>query len=160
MIARVLSRPYLSSIAFRLPFAIVFICALVFGLSGVAIFGLVRARDEMAAYRLDAYTSLAKASLVSRQVSDLVSSAPLLMNATSPYRVSGKSRALVEQVDTLLAAMASQPSDGPVTGPEELRIVELLQAIREQTLVLAANADAAQQHKERAAAALGEIAVA
>ena len=160
MIARVLSRPYLSSIAFRLPFAIVFICALVFGLSGVAIFGLVRARDEMAAYRLDAYTSLAKASLVSRQVSDLVSSAPLLMNATSPYRVSGKSRALVEQVDTLLAAMAGQPSDGPVTGPEELRIVDLLQAIREQTLVLAANADAAQQHKERAAAALGEIAVA
>lgn len=98
----VISRSFLSSIAFRLPFAIVFICILVFSLSAIAIYGLQRARDEMAAYGLQAFSSLAKASLVSRQVSDLVSSAPFLMNAASPYRVSSESRSVVQQVDILL----------------------------------------------------------
>nr|WP_209007314.1 PAS domain-containing sensor histidine kinase [Roseibium litorale] len=142
-----------------MPFAIGLICALVICLSAIAIYGLAKARDEMTAYRLDAYSSLAKASLVSRQVSDLVSSAPFLINATSPYRVSAKSRALVEQADTLLAAVQRQPSGGSVYGAAEERIISLLQAIREQTLLLAANAEAAQQHKAKAATALGEIAV-
>ncbi|SHM64652.1 sensor histidine kinase [Roseibium suaedae] len=154
-----ISRPFLSSIAFRLPFAIGLICVLVICLSAIAIYGLAKARDEMTAYRLDAYSSLAKASLVSRQVSDLVSSAPFLINATSPYRVSAKSRTLVEQADTLLAAVQRQPSGGAVYGEAEERIISLLQAIREQTLLLAANAEAAQQHKAKAATALGEIAV-
>lgn len=151
-------RPFLSSIAFRLPFAIAFICVLVFGLATVAVFGLQRARDEMAAYELQAFTSLAKASLVSRQVSDLVSSAPFLMNATSPYRVSSESRSVVAQVDALLRAMAPQNGDAAVKGFANGHIVELLETIRTQTMTLAGDAESAQQHKAEAAAALGEIA--
>ena len=49
-----ISRPFLRSIAFRLPFAIAFICALVISLSAISIFGLSRARDEMAANGLAA----------------------------------------------------------------------------------------------------------
>jgi hypothetical protein len=41
----VINRPFLSSIAFRLPFAIVFICVLVVSLSTIAIYGLQRARE-------------------------------------------------------------------------------------------------------------------
>jgi len=154
----VIVRPFLSSIAFRLPFAIAFICVLVFGLATVAVFGLQRARDEMAAYGLQAFTSLAKASLVSRQVSDLVSSAPFLMNATSPYRVSSESRSVVAQVDALLRAMAPQNGDAAVKGFASGHIVELLETIRTQTMTLAGDAESAQQHKAEAAAALGEIA--
>ncbi len=153
-----ISRPFLSSIAFRLPFAIVFICVLVFSLATVAVFGLQRARDEMAAYGLQAFSSLAKASLVSRQVSDLVSSAPFLMNATSPYRVSSESRSVVAQVDVLLRTMAPETGKTAVEGFASAHIVELLDAIRTQTVTLAADADSAQQYKADAAAALGEIA--
>ena len=153
-----ISRPFLSSIAFRLPFAIVFICVLVFSLATVAVFGLQRARDEMAAYGLQAFSSLAKASLVSRQVSDLVSSAPFLMNATSPYRVSSESRSVVAQVDVLLQTMAPETGKTVVEGFASAHIVELLDAIRTQTVTLATDADSAQQYKADAAAALGEIA--
>ncbi len=73
-----ISRPVLSSIAFRLPAAIALICAVAFTLSAIAIYGLLKAREETAAYGLQAFTSLADAALVSRQVSDLVSSAPFL----------------------------------------------------------------------------------
>ena len=103
-----ISRAFLSSIAFRLPFAIAFICVSVLLLSAVAIYGLQKARNEMASYSVQAFSSLAKASLVSRQVSDLVSSAPFLMNATSPYRVSSESRAVVAQVDALLQTMSPE----------------------------------------------------
>ncbi len=153
-----ISRSFLSSIAFRLPFAIVFICALVFGLSAIAVLGLQRARDEMATYGLQAFSSLAKASLVSRQVSDLVSSAPFLMNATSPYRVSSESRAVVEQVDNLLKTIAGQTSTFVLSGSGNQQIVTLLATIRKQTVALASDADAAQRSKAEAAAALGEIA--
>ncbi|GAA4163136.1 ATP-binding protein [Shinella granuli] len=153
-----ISRPFLSSIAFRLPFAIVFICVLVFSLSTIAIYGLQRAREEMASYGLQAFSSLAKASLVSRQVSDLVSSAPFLMNATSPYRVSSESRSVVAQVDALLRTMAPESGAAAVKGFASARIVELLETIRTQTMALAGDADSAQQHKAEAAAALGEIA--
>jgi signal transduction histidine kinase len=154
----VISRPFLSSIAFRLPFAIAFICVLVFSLATIAVYGLQRAREEMAAYGLQAFSSLAKASLVSRQVSDLVSSAPFLMNATSPYRVSSESRSVVAQVDALLRAMAPENGETLVKGFASDRIVELLETIRTQTMALASDADSAQQHKAEAAAALGEIA--
>jgi len=154
----VISRPFLSSIAFRLPFAIVFICVLVFSLATIAVFGLQRAREEMAAYGLQAFSSLARASLVSRQVSDLVSSAPFLMNATSPYRVSSESRSVVAQVDMLLHAMRPDNGQTAVKGFASARIVELLENIRDQTTTLAADAESAQQHKAEAAAALGEIA--
>ncbi|WP_049735476.1 ATP-binding protein [Rhizobium ecuadorense] len=153
-----ISRSFLSSIAFRLPFAIAFICFLVFSLSAIAIYGLQRARDEMAAYGLQAFTSLAKASLVSRQVSDLVSSAPFLMNSTSPYRVASESRDVVLQVDSLLKTAEPHGADQAVRGFASTRMVELLDLIRIQTLVLARDADAAQNHKAEAAAALGEVA--
>ncbi|ACI55051.1 two-component sensor histidine kinase [Rhizobium acidisoli] len=153
-----ISRSFLSSIAFRLPFAIAFICFLVFSLSAIAIYGLQRARDEMAAYGLQAFTSLAKASLVSRQVSDLVSSAPFLMNSTSPYRVASESRAVVLQVDSLLKTAEPHGADQSARGFASARMVELLDLIRTQTLVLARDADAAQNHKAEAAAALGEVA--
>ncbi|OHV24830.1 two-component sensor histidine kinase [Rhizobium sp. RMa-01] len=153
-----ISRSFLSSIAFRLPFAIAFICFLVFSLSAIAIYGLQRARDEMAAYGLQAFTSLAKASLVSRQVSDLVSSAPFLMNSTSPYRVASESRDVVLQVDSLLKTAEPHGADQAARGFASPRMVELLALIRTQTLVLARDADAAQNHKAEAAAALGEVA--
>ncbi|MBB4440066.1 MULTISPECIES: ATP-binding protein [Rhizobium] len=153
-----ISRPFLSSIAFRLPFAIAFICVLVFSLATIAVYGLQRARQEMAAYGLQAFSGLAKASLVSRQVSDLVSSAPFLMNATSPYRVSSESRSVVVQVDALLRAMQPENDGAAVRGFASNRIVELLETIRTQTTTLAGDAESAQQHKAEAAAALGEIA--
>lgn len=153
-----INRLFLQSIAFRLPFAIVFICSSVFILSAVAIYGLQKAKTEMATYSLQAFSSLARASLVSRQVADLVSSAPLLMNATSPYRVSSESRAVVSQVDSLLETIAQYKKAETQNAIPNDDIVELLQAIRQQTLSLAADADAAQQHKAEAAAALGEIA--
>ncbi len=153
-----IDRRFLQSIAFRLPFAIVFICSSVFILSAVAIYGLHKAKTEMAAYSLQAFSSLARASLVSRQVADLVSSAPLLMNATSPYRVSSESRAVVAQVDGLLQTIAQyKHADNQNALPND-DIVSLLQTIRQQTISLAADADAAQQHKAEAAAALGQIA--
>lgn len=153
-----INRRFLQSIAFRLPFAIVFICSSVFILSAVAIYGLQKAKTEMATYSLQAFSSLARASLVSRQVADLVSSAPLLMNATSPYRVSSESRAVVTQVDSLLQTIGQYKSAEKRDALPNDDIVDLLQAIRRQTLSLAADADAAQQHKAAAAAALGEIA--
>lgn len=155
-----INRAFLSSIAFRLPFAIAFICVSVLILSTVAIYGLQRARNEMSAYSVQAFSSLAKASLVSRQVSDLVSSAPFLMNATSPYRVSSESRAVVAQVETLLETIAPEQPSAPLQGAGTHRIIELLEDIETQTLALAANADAAQEQKAEAAVALGEIATA
>ncbi len=88
----------------------------------------------MATYSLQAFSSLARASLVSRQVADLVSSAPLLMNATSPYRVSSESRAVVAQVDSLLDTIGQDKNaETPNNVPSD-DIVQLLQAIRQQTL--------------------------
>ncbi len=153
-----ISRAFLSSIAFRLPFAIAFICVSVLLLSAVAIYGLQKARNEMSSYSVQAFSSLAKASLVSRQVSDLVSSAPFLMNATSPYRVSSESRAVVAQVDALLQTMSPEEQGLAIEGFGGRRIIALLKDIQKQTLDLARNADAAQNYKADAAAALGEIA--
>jgi hypothetical protein len=153
-----ISRPVLSSIAFRLPAAIVLICAVAFALSAIAIYGLLKAREETAAYGLQAYSSLADSSLVSRQVSDLVSSAPFLMNATSPYRVSSKSRALVSQVDELLRTIPEYPPGKEAYRAANTRIFELLEEIRSQTLDLASKAETAQTYKEQVASALGEIA--
>ncbi|MCV0429449.1 MAG: two-component sensor histidine kinase [Roseibium sp.] len=154
-----ISRSVLSSIAFRLPAAIVLICVVAFALSAIAIYGLLKAQEETAAYGLQAYSSLAEASLVSRQVSDLVSSAPFLMNATSPYRVSSKSRALVGQVDELLRTLPEYPPGKEAYRAANAQIFELLGQIREQTLALADKAETAQQYKERVSSALGEIAV-
>ncbi len=153
-----INRAFLSSIAFRLPFAILFICFLALSLAVTAIYGLQKARDEMAAYGLQAFSGLAKASLVSRQVSDLVSSAPFLMNATSPYRVSSESRAVVIQVDNLLKTIESQSRENAQKSFASREVLVLLQTIRTQTVHLVDDAEAAQRHKADAAAALGEIA--
>jgi signal transduction histidine kinase len=155
-----LSRPVLSSIAFRLPAAIALICAVALTLSAIATYGLLKAREETAAYGLQAFTSLADAALVSRQVSDLVSSAPFLMNATSPYTVSGKSRVLVEQVDGLLRALPDYPPGKETYRAANEQIFELLAQIRAQTLALSARAETAQRYKEEVSSALGVIAVA
>ena len=155
-----ISRPVLSSIAFRLPAAIALICAVALTLSAIATYGLLKAREETAAYGLQAFTSLADAALVSRQVSDLVSSAPFLMNATSPYTVSGKSRVLVEQVDELLNTLPDYPPGKETYRAANEQIFELLAQIRAQTLALAAKAETAQRHKEEVSSALGAIAVA
>src|SRR3546814_620063 len=112
----------------------------------------------MAAYGLQAFSSLARASLLFRSVSDLVSSAPFLMNATSPDRVSSESRSVVAQVDALLRTMGPDNGEAAMKGFTSTRIVELLETIRTQTMTLAGDADSAQQHKAEAAAALGEIA--
>ncbi|MCK7615052.1 sensor histidine kinase [Roseibium sediminicola] len=154
-----ITRPLLSSIAFRLPAAIVLICVVAFALSAIAIYGLLKAREETAAYGLQAYSSLADAALVSRQVSDLVSSAPFLMNATSPYTVSSKSRALVAQVDALLGALPEYPPDKQAYRNANAQVSSLLQQIRTQTLALASRAETAQGHKEEVSSALGVIAV-
>ncbi|MCX2720977.1 ATP-binding protein [Roseibium salinum] len=154
-----ISRPLVSSIAFRLPAAIVLICAVAFALSAIAIYGLLKAREETAAYGLQAYSSLADASLVSRQVSDLVSSAPFLMNATSPYAVSSKSRALVAQVDELIRSLPEYPPGEEAYRAANTQILELLGQIRKLTVALAARAETAQQHKEEVSSALGVIAV-
>ena len=154
-----ISRPLLSSIAFRLPAAIGLICVVAFALSAIAIYGLLKAREETAAYGLQAYSSLADAALVSRQVSDLVSSAPFLMNATSPYAVSSKSLALVEQVDALLASLPDYPPDKETYRLTNDQVARLLQQIRTETLALASRAETAQNHKEEVSSALGVIAV-
>ncbi|OLP59686.1 two-component sensor histidine kinase [Xaviernesmea oryzae] len=150
------NRAYFASIAFRLPAAILLIGALVLGISAIAIFGLMRARNEMATYGTQAFVSLGKSAIVSKQVSDLVSSAPFLMNATSPYRISSESRAVLGQVEALMRMM--KPRDDRIAAPADGRVLALLGAIQQQTVVMLDNAEAAQEHKSDAAIALSQIA--
>jgi signal transduction histidine kinase len=152
-----ISRAYYSSIAFRLPVAILLIGALMLGISAVAIFGLLNARNEMAAYGTQAFVNLGKSATVSKQVSDLVSSAPFLMNATSPYRISSESRAVLAQVEALMSMMQPR-TDLPVATTPNVRVLALLGEIRAQTMAMLRNADAAQEHKSQAAIALSQIA--
>ena len=148
---------FFSSIAFRLPAAILIIGALVLGISTIAIFGLLKARNEMATYGTQAFVSLGKSAVVSKQVSDLVSSAPFLMNATSPYRISSESRAVLTQVEALMSMMP--PRRERATVPTDTGDVRaLLGTIRQQTLSMLENAEAAQGHKSDAAMALSQIA--
>lgn len=149
-------RDFLSSIAFRLPAAILLIGALVLGISAVAVFGLLTARNEMATYGTQAFVSLGKSAIVSKQVSDLVSSAPFLMSATSPYRISSESRAVLAQVEGLMSMM--QPRPDRAAGSVDHRVLALLRAIQQQTVTMLENADAAQAHKSDAAMALSQIA--
>lgn len=149
-------RAYFSSIAFRLPAAILLIGALVLGISAIAIFGLLKARNEMATYGTEAFVSLGKSAIVSKQVSDLVSSAPFLMNATSPYRISSESRAVLTQVDGLMSML--RPRSERTAARSDGRVLALLEAIQEQTVIMMRNAEAAQAHKSDAAIALSQIA--
>ncbi|TCQ23624.1 ATP-binding protein [Rhizobium sp. PP-CC-3G-465] len=149
-------RAFFSSIAFRLPAAILLIGALVLGISTVAIVGLLKARNEMATYGTQAFVSLGKSAIVSKQVSDLVSSAPFLMNATSPYRISSESRAVLTQVEALMIMM--QPRPERTAAPTDGRVLALLGTIQQQTITMLQNAEAAQAHKSDAAMALSQIA--
>ncbi|KQS75394.1 histidine kinase [Rhizobium sp. Leaf384] len=150
-------RAFFSSIAFRLPAAILIIGALVLGISTIAIFGLLKARNEMATYGTQAFVSLGKSAAVSKQVSDLVSSAPFLMNATSPYRISSESRAVLTQVEALMRMM--QPRRERASAPADTgAVLALLGSIRQQTISMLDNAEAAQAHKSDAAMALSQIA--
>ncbi len=63
-----IDRRVFQSIAFRLPFAIVFHLFVGLYSSTVAIYGLHKAKTEMAAYSLQAFSSLRPGVLVSRQV--------------------------------------------------------------------------------------------
>lgn len=148
-------RPFFSSIAFRLPFAILFICGLVAGLSLTAIYGLTRARIEMASYGSTAFASLAKASTTSRQIASLLSTAPFLINTTSPYRLSSESLEVASQIEALMNSLRSQPPE--MFGDLRQRALELLSTIREETLALAANADEAQTYKSMAAANIEQL---
>lgn len=147
-------RPVFSSIAFRLPLAILFICALVLGLSLTAIYGLTKARTEVASYASTAFASLATASTISRQISSMLSTAPFLLNTTSPYRLSSESMEIARQIESLMQYMRSQPpAVFAELGQDDhgRRALALLSTIRDETLALAANASEAQTYKAMAA---------
>lgn len=153
-------RSFFSSIAFRLPFAILSICGLVASLSLVAIYGLTRAESEMTSYSSTAFASLAKASTISRQVSALLSTAPFLLNTTSPYRLSNESLQIVRQVDALMEYVGRQPADILADLDEDNRthrVLDVLTAIRKETLALADNADEAQRYKSLVAATVAKL---
>lgn len=153
-------RPFLSSIAFRLPFTILFICGLVVGLSLTAIYGLTKARTEMVSYGSTAFASLAKASTISRQISTLLLTAPFLINTTSPYRLSSESLEIARQIEALMRYMKDQPPEvfaGLGQDDQGQRIIALLSIVREETLALAANADEAQKYKSMAAANVAQL---
>lgn len=148
-------RPFLSSIAFRLPFTILFICGLVVSLSLTAIYGLTKARTQMAVYGSAAFASLGKASTISRQTSSLLLTAPFLIDATSPYRLSNESSEIARRVDALMGYISSQPPEmfGELERDDRgQKALALLSIIREETLGLAANAKAAEKSKSMAAA--------
>ncbi|MCG5480495.1 MAG: two-component sensor histidine kinase [Ensifer alkalisoli] len=151
-------RPFFSSIAFRLPFTILFICGLVASLSLTAIYGLTKARTQMASYGSAAFASLAKASTISRQTSSLLLTAPFLVDATSPYRLSNESLEIARRIDELMRYISSQPPE--VFGDLERddrgqKALALLSIIREETLGLSANAKAADKYKRMATANIG-----
>lgn len=153
-------RPFFSSIAFRLPFAILFICGLVVGLSLTAIYGLTKARTEMVSYGSTAFANLAKSSTISRQISTLLLTAPFLINTTSPYRLSRESLEIAGQIEALMRYMESQPSEAFAgLGQDEQRqsLIALLSTVREETLALAANSHEAQKYKSMAAANVAQL---
>ncbi|RWB55431.1 ATP-binding protein [Mesorhizobium sp.] len=153
-------RSFFSSIAFRLPFAILSICGLVASLALVAIYGLSRAESEMTSYSSTAFASLAKASTISRQVSALLSTAPFLLNTTSPYRLSNESLQIVRQIDALMEYVGRQPADILADLDEDdrtHRVLDVLSAIRKETLALADNADEAQRYKSLVGATVAKL---
>ncbi|EKF17671.1 two-component system sensor histidine kinase NtrB [Nitratireductor pacificus] len=153
-------RSFFSSIAFRLPFVIIFICGLVLGLSLIAIHGLTSARMEMTSYGSSAFASLAKASTISRRISALLSAAPFLPNSTSPYRLSSESLEVAKQIDELTGFIRSRPPGGSADPEEEAqtgKVLALLLVLRRETLSLAEIADEAQDHKAMATAQIARI---
>jgi signal transduction histidine kinase/HAMP domain-containing protein len=143
---------FFGSIAFRIPLAIGFICALVLLLSLVAVKSLTDAKAQMTSYGVQTYADLAVASNISRRAAALLSSAPFILNTTSPYRLSDESLSIAEQVDSLNGYIArNNTSVGSSASRGTAELVDALASVRETTLKLAAAAEEAQLYKERIA---------
>ncbi|QND54432.1 two-component sensor histidine kinase (plasmid) [Phyllobacterium sp. 628] len=143
---------FFNSIAFRIPLAIGFICALVLLLSLMAVKSLTDAKAQMTSYGVQTYADLAVASNISRQASALLSSAPFILNTTSPYRLSDESLSIAEQIDSLSGYIARNGgSSGGANAPGTAELVEALGLVRATTLKLAAAAEEAQLYKDKIA---------
>jgi signal transduction histidine kinase len=133
-------RGWLSSIAFRLPAAMVALFLLVAVLGGVATYVLRQAKDDLSAYGSNTFASLGAIASISRQTTDLLASAPFLLSATSPYRLATESVSVTRQIDELIEFLSSQPqivSGGTLTPLPIDEVIIQLKAIRERTVALA-----------------------
>lgn len=149
---------FFNSIAFRIPLAIGFICALVLLLSLMAVKSLTDAKTQMTSYGVQTYADLAVASNISRQASALLSSAPFILNTTSPYRLSDESLSIAEQIDSLSGYIARNGgSSGSTDTPGTAELVDALGSVRATTLKLAAAAEEAQLYKDRITRSLEAI---
>lgn len=149
---------FFNSIAFRIPLAIGFICALVLLLSLMAVKSLTDAKTQMTSYGVQTYADLAVASNISRQASALLSSAPFILNTTSPYRLSDESLSIAEQIDSLNGYIARNGgSSGSTDTPGTAELVDALGSVRATTLKLAAAAEEAQLYKDRITRSLEAI---
>jgi signal transduction histidine kinase len=131
---------WLSSIAFRLPAAMVALFLLVAVLGGVATYVLRQAKEDLSAYGSSTFASLGAIASISRQTTDLLASAPFLLSATSPYRLATESVSVTRQIDELVEFLSSQPQAVSGTNLTPLPIDEVilqLKAIRERTVALA-----------------------
>ncbi|RZS77413.1 signal transduction histidine kinase [Phyllobacterium myrsinacearum] len=149
---------FFNSIAFRIPLAIGFICALVLLLSLMAVKSLTDAKTQMTSYGVQTYADLAVASNISRQASALLSSAPFILNTTSPYRLSDESLSIAEQIDSLSGYIARNGgSSGSTDTPGTAELVDALGSVRATTLKLAAAAEEAQLYKDKITRSLEAI---
>jgi len=154
----VIADRFFNSIAFRIPLAIGFICALVLLLSLMAVKSLTDAKTQMTSYGVQTYADLAVASNISRQASALLSSAPFILNTTSPYRLSDESLSIAEQIDSLNGYIARNGgSSGSTDTPGTAELVDALGSVRATTLKLAAAAEEAQLYKDRITRSLEAI---
>lgn len=131
---------WFSSIAFRLPAAMVALFLLVAVIGGVATYVLRQAKDDLSAYGSNTFASLGAIASISRQTTDLLASAPFLLSATSPYRLATESVSVTRQIDELVEFLSTQPQLAPGTNLRPLPIDEVivqLKAIRERTVTLA-----------------------
>lgn len=146
-------KSYLSSIAFRLPFAIFMICGLVTVLALATIFGLTQAEVRMSEYRRVSVTRLSMSHAISNKVSSLLATAPFLINTNSTYRMANEWRSISEEIDDLAASLrASHADDGidPLLSEAPEKGLEALMTIRREMENLVVNANQAQACKAQA----------
>ena len=130
----------MSSIAFRLPAAMVALFVLVALIGGVSIFVLRQAQDDLSAYGSRTVSSLGAIASVSRQTTDLLASAPFLLSATSPYRLATESVDVTRQIDELVEFQSAEPqmAFGADLAPLPIdEVIFQLGAIRQRTVTLA-----------------------
>jgi hypothetical protein len=131
---------WFSSIAFRLPAAMVALFLLVAVIGGVATYVLRQAKDDLSAYGSNTFASLGAIASISRQTTDLLASAPFLLSATSPYRLATESVSVTRQIDELVEFLSAQPqlTSGSNLTPLPIdEVIVQLKAIRERTVALA-----------------------